>query len=360
MKFLVGILILQFVFSLPVAHAEEAKSALEQKADYYQCSMHPWIVSDKPGNCPVCGMRLMKVQGASKGTTKKGRSSIEISPERQQLIGVTKDKAKKRPLIYSIHSVGHVAFNPDVATALTEYQEAYAAYYRNRGNPPTKEKSMRLLELAELKLRLAGTSSEQFQEIKSASFDTAVLDKFFSPRGLSLPQGHVWVDTDLYEPDSELAKVGQEVSMASPALPGKVFTGKVKTADTFLNEFPRKVRVRIQTEHAEILKAGMAVDLRIKVDLGEKLSIPEDAVLNSGLSQTVFVDRGEGHFEPREVELGERADGFYEVIAGLHENETVATSATFLIDSESRLRAAAQSFSQSHPQEAAPATGHQH
>ncbi len=360
MNFLLGVLILQLIFFPAAAHASENGSVAEQKADYYQCSMHPWIVSDKPGNCPVCGMALTKVRGGSAGETKKGRTVVEISPERQQLIGVTKDKAEIRPLVYSIHSVGHVAYNPDVATSLAEYQEAYAAYRRNRGNPPTRERAMNVLELAELKLRLAGTSSEQLEEIKSASFDTRVFNKFFVPKGLSLPEGHVWVDTDLYEPDSERTKPGDEVLMTSPALPGKTFKGTVKVADTVLNEFPRKVRVRIETEHANSLKAGMAVDVRIKINLGEKLSIPEDALLDSGLSQIVFVDQGEGHFEPRDVQVGERADGYDEIIAGLHEGETVATSAVFLIDSESRLRAVAQSFSKNNPAEAAPASGHQH
>ncbi len=364
MKFLLGILILQLFFFPAAAHAAESDHSnhiTEQSAEYYQCSMHPWIVSDKPGNCPICGMKLTKVRRQDVGgELKHGRTAIEITPERQQLIGITKDKAQIRPLVYSVHSVGHVAYNPDVATALAEYQEAYYAYRKNRGNPPTKERAEKVLELATLKLRLTGMSSQQLETIKNAGFDTRILSKFFAPEGLVLPAGHVWVDTDLYEPDSEMVKSGDEVMMTSPALPGKTFKGTVRVVDSVLNEFPRKVRARIETEHADTLKASMAVDVQILVHLGEKLSIPEDALIDSGLSQIVFVDQGKGHIEPREVQVGQHADSYCEIVAGLHEGETVITSANFLIDSESRLRAAALGFSKNNSTGGVPVAGHHH
>ena len=226
-------------------HAEQSR--VEQGKAYYQCSMHPWITSDKPGTCPICGMGLEKVDysieitqtkngkgkilyyqnpmnpkvisqvpakdemgmdyvpvyedGASEVTV-PGFSQVNISSEKQQLIGITKEKAEIRPLIYSIHSVGQVAYNPDIATALAEYREALNAYRGGRWNRDTivKEKSMQVLELAEAKLSLSGISKEQFEQIKNANYDTRVLSNFFAPEGLSLPEGHTWVDTDIYEP----------------------------------------------------------------------------------------------------------------------------------------------------------------
>lgn len=366
MKFLPSILIAQLILLPAAVFAEEkdhihSPAASPEKADsYYQCSMHPWITSDKPGNCPICGMRLTKVQGGAQGEMKKGRTAVIIGPERRQMIGVTQEKAQMRPLVYSVHSVGHVAYYPDAAEALGEYRQAYGAYLKNRASPVLVEKAMRLMELAELKLRLLGMSSEQVEQFKTDFLGNRFSGKFFAPTGLVLPKGHVWVDMDLYEPDSEEVKAGDEALMASAALPGKIFKGTVKITEPVLNEFPRKVRARIETEEAGGLKAGMAVDIQIKVDRGMKLSVPEDAVIGSGLSQLVFVDQGEGRLEPREVEVGPLADGYYEIIAGLHEGETVITSATFLIDSESRLRAAAQGFSKPKSGEAAPASGHAH
>jgi len=378
MKFLPMILIVQLVmcpFIGTSAYAAE-KGLKEPSEDYYQCSMHAWIVSDKPGNCPVCGMRLTKTQGnAAAGEAVKGRASIKISSERQQMIGVTKDQALTRPLVYSVHSVGHVAYNPDLAATLAEYREAYAVFRKTRKTrtPKFQEKAMQLMELAELKVRLSGLSGQQIEEMKNANFDTRILNNFFAPEGLVLAEGNVWVDTDLYESDSELVKPGDEVSMAAPALPGKIFKGIVRTADPVLNEFPRKLRIRIETTPEEVLKAGMAVDVRIIVKLGDRLSVPETALLDTGHSQVVFVAHDDGKMEPRQVQTGQHADGFYEIISGLHEGERVITSATFLIDSESRLKAAAQGQGlsgkkaaeaqtglASSPSEAVPAVGHAH
>ncbi len=360
MRCLFSLLFLQILL-LPV-HTHAAEPAHDgHTVKYYQCSMHPWITSDKPESCPVCGMNLTAVHEGAAGKISFGRAAIELSPERRQLIGVTHEKAAVRPLVYSVHSVGHVAYNPDIAAAYAEYREAYGAWRKVRGTPNERirEQAMQLMEIAELKLKLAGMSSEQMEKVKEASFDTRVLKGFFAPTGLILPEGHIWVDTDLYESDSEMVKAGDQVSMTSPALPGQIFSGAVRFAEPVLNEFPRKLRVRVETEHSGNLKAGMAVDLRIRVDLGKKLAVPEAALLESGHTQLVFVDMEDGKIEPREVQAGQRADGYYEIVAGLHEGENVITSAAFLIDSESRLRAAAQGFS-SQNTEAAPAGGHRH
>jgi len=368
MKFLVAFLMVSFAFlpfpsaGLAEEHAHAGHDHAAPASDYYQCSMHPWIVSDKPGKCPICGMPLVHVTETSNEGLINGRAAVQISPARQQLIGVTKDKAQIKPLVYSVHTVGHAAYNPDVATAFTEYREAYVAFRKSRVNTTEKirDRAEKLMELAELKLRLAGLSDEQFKQIRDTSFDPKILASIYSPPTLELPQGHGWVDADLYESDSELVRPGQHVMMASPALPGKVFEGVVRTTDPILNEFPRKLRVRIDTDKGDALKAGMAVDMRIEVELGDKLVVPEEAVLDSGFSKVVFVGQGEDRIEPRQVMTGMEGDGYVEILDGLKEGETVVTSAAFLIDSESRLRAAAQGFTAGKTTEAAPASGHRH
>lgn len=362
MKFFIQILILTLALTpaagTPVfgveANPPEAQEAL------YQCSMHPWITSDKPGNCPVCGMKLTRIKSSeAKGDSLENRAPVEINPGLQQLIGVTQSEAAERELIYTVHSVGHVAYNPDIATMLAEYREAYGAFRKSRvsSNVQIRERAMELMEIADLRLRLSGMSSEQVNQIRDASFDTRVLKGSFAPENLILPEGSVWVDTDVYEADSEMLKPGQKVFMTSPVLPGKTFEGAVKIADALLNEYPRKVRARIETPHENVLKDGMSMDVLIKVSLGKKLSVPESAVLDSGHTKTVFVETKPGSFEPREVEIGYQADGYFEIVSGLHPGEKLVTSASFLIDSESRLRAAAQGFSKS----ATPAAGgHSH
>ena len=100
-----------------------------------------------------------------------------------------------------------------------------------------------------------------------------------------------------------------------------------------------KVRAEISTP-ADLLKHEMFVDAVIHVDLGTRLAIPEDALMDTGTRQLAFVKTGEGLYEPREIQIGHEAEGYYEVLSGLKEGEEVVTSANFLIDSESRLKAA--------------------
>jgi membrane fusion protein, copper/silver efflux system len=111
----------------------------------------------------------------------------------------------------------------------------------------------------------------------------------------------------------------------------------------------RTARVRIEVANPDgRLKADMYADVVFRTgdDDGPVVAIPHDAVINSGTEQVVFVAKGEGRFEPRKVKLGRRSEGYCEILEGLREGEQVVTSATFLIDSESNLRAALKTFSQ--------------
>lgn len=316
----------------------------------YQCAMHPTIVSDKPGNCPICGMRLVKIEEDQTITAVvvPGHARIKISPERQQLIGVTTSVAEEMPLTTSIHVAGHVAYNPDIANTLAEYRDAYQAYWKTRrsSNQIARERAEELLELAEMKLRLAGFSDDQMDQILVTSKGGQYFyNDVFVTQNRTLPAGSAWIYADLYESDSELIQLGQGVTITLPALPGREFSGEVKTRDPVLNAMTRILRIRIEVPTADGLQPGMSADVKINVPLGTKLAVPEEAVFHTGHTQLVFVDTGDGLIEPREVKTGYPADGYYEILSGLASGETVVTSAGFLIDSESRLRAALQSFS---------------
>jgi Cu(I)/Ag(I) efflux system membrane fusion protein len=135
------------------------------------------------------------------------------------------------------------------------------------------------------------------------------------------------------------------------------FEGDLITVDPVLNAMTRTLRVRIAVPNGEkALKPEMFVDVVLEVPLGTKLSIPEEAVLDTGERQLVFVDKGEGRIEPREVRVGYEGEGYYEVLSGLAKGEKVVSSANFLIDSESRLRAAVKGFTGGEKRE----EGHRH
>jgi membrane fusion protein, copper/silver efflux system len=358
--------------------------------DLYQCSMHPQIVANKPGNCPICGMKLTRVeQGVKKQTEpaeKKllfyrhpmnpsvtssvpakdemgmdyisvyeeeqsgavmvaGHGTLYVSPERQQLIGVKMTEVKELPLHVRIRTLGRVGYDPDLYDSILQYREALIAVRRQRGNPSTtiKQRREETKELAMQKLRLAGLSDMQIESLTHYGQ--------FPWHGDIEPDA-TWAYADIYEYESHLVRPGQEVRMTAPSFPGKVFKGTVKTADELYNASSFIQRIRIAMTDANLmLKPGQSLDVEIFAGLGQGLAVPVDAVMDTGTKQLVFVDQGDGHLEPREIKIGHETasseipgNDYYEVLEGLKVGDKVVSAATFLIDSESRLQAATQSF----------------
>jgi membrane fusion protein, copper/silver efflux system len=151
----------------------------------------------------------------------------------------------------------------------------------------------------------------------------------------------VWIDAAVYEVDLARIKPGDAAKVTLTSLPGQTFEHTVNFVYPYLDPETRSARARIEVEDAGgRLKPGMYAEVTIEEDLGEHLVVPEGAVLDTGTRQLVFVDRKDGRLEPREIKAGARAAGSIVVLEGLKEGETVVTSGTFLIDSESRIKAA--------------------
>ena len=158
----------------------------------------------------------------------------------------------------------------------------------------------------------------------------------------------VWVLVDVAERDLSQVSVGTKVSIRPRALDGQTFTGAVSLVYPHLNAQTRTARIRIEVPNPdEVLRPEMYVDAEIETGTpGPVLTVPESAVLDSGKRQAVLVDKGEGRFEPREVKLGRSGSGYVEVSEGLADGEAVVTSANFLIDAESNLKAALKGFAE--------------
>jgi Cu(I)/Ag(I) efflux system membrane fusion protein len=136
-------------------------------------------------------------------------------------------------------------------------------------------------------------------------------------------------------------RLGQTASVRLAHLPGDPLTGKVVYIYPSLDPRTRTARVRIELPNRSgRLKPEMYADVEIRVDLGDRLAVPEGAVIDSGLRQIAIIDKGQGYFEPREIRTGAKVDDWYEVLKGLSAGERVVTSANFLIDSESKLKEA--------------------
>ena len=151
----------------------------------------------------------------------------------------------------------------------------------------------------------------------------------------------VWIWADIYEDEINLVQVGQEAALTLGSAPGKALPAVVSYVNPAIEPSTRTLRVRFDVSNeAGLLKPGMFATVELETKLGDVLALPEDAVIDTGERKIVFVEVGDGRYQPREVTLGRKASGSYEVLGGLSAGDAVVVSAQFLLDSESRLRAA--------------------
>ncbi len=151
----------------------------------------------------------------------------------------------------------------------------------------------------------------------------------------------VWISADIYESEMAATKVGQPATVVFAAYPGETFSGKVAYIYPTLNTEARTVRVRLEFQNPGLkLKPGMYGNVTLKTNTVKTLVVPKEAVLETGLRQLVFLDRGQGRYEPVSVKLGRRSQDVVEVMEGLKEGDRIVTSANFLLDAESKLTSA--------------------
>ncbi len=371
------VVIIVIVGFIMIRPGGQPSSQTTDTKDLYYCPMHPNFTSDKPGECAICGMTLVKRQtsnqpvvGKSAESEKKilyyrnpmnpavtspvpmkdqmgmdyvpvyeeeqtpqAAGSVYISSQKQQLIGVKKQKIEKRRLAGQILTVGVVAYDPDLFVAQEEYlQTIQTQKAMQSSNFDTKEQLDPLVKAAKRKLLLFGMSEAEIAE----------LEKKGKPQQyLYLPEeGNVWVYITIYEYETAFIKEALPVQVETVAYPGRVFEGSVVSIAPIVDKTVRTLKVRALVKDPENkLKPEMYVDVKILYDLGEKLAVPEGAVMDSGTRKIVYIAEPNGYFEPKEVKLGPKIQGFYEVLQGLTENQTVVTSGNFLVDSESKLNA---------------------
>jgi RND family efflux transporter MFP subunit len=170
--------------------------------------------------------------------------------------------------------------------------------------------------------------------------------------------GHVWILADAFEGDARRLKPGAKASVTHPAL-GRTIAARVSSVPPQFDATTRTLKVRLEAENpGYVLRPDMFVDVELPFTMAKAISVPKEAVLDSGTRKVVYVRTGEGTFEPRRVETGWREGDRVEIVSGLEEGEEVVTSGNFLLDSESRMRA---SGDEETPQgEAAAHAGHDH
>jgi Cu(I)/Ag(I) efflux system membrane fusion protein len=433
--------------------------APQKAAPKYHCPMHPTYVSDTMGDCPICYMKLVPIEGEAAppaaapseaagqpipgqsakptrrilyytdamnpgsryekpgkapdgmdlvpvyaeeapgdtSTTIPGYAPLHIPSERLQTMGITVEEARVMNLDQSIRTVGIVTadetrthhihtkfegfiesiyvnttgehvragqplfavYSPELVAIQREYLLALKAV--SRLGTGDRLPGIDLVGSARQRLALWDVNADQIAQIEKSGepiraltiyspvsgFVTARIavhgmritpaDTLYDIQDLSA----VWVMADLYETHVPFVKIGDPATITLPYMPGRVFKGRVDYINPTLDEKSRTLKARIElTNPSDFLKPDMYAEIVLGGRLGRGVAVPDSAVMGTGEREIVFIAKGGGHFEPREVKTGIKVRGYYEIKKGVAAGEKVVTGANFLLDSESKLKAA--------------------
>ena len=380
-----------------------APSAAPGAAKRYYCTMHPDYISDRPGDCPICNMTLTFLDESLQGTMSAvpGMARVTLDPDRRQKIGIRLGVVRKGKLAKTIRAPGIVAYDEGALSAFSlkvggwvedlrvraagdvvakgdvvlklyspEILEAQQAYLIAKDEvealdaeaaPAAREAAAANLRSARDRLLLWDLTEDQIARLEAARApDTrvaihaktggvvtsraVVLGAYVQPGATLLELADlsaVWINADIFEQDIPYVALGAAATVTLAAAPDRPIAARVAFLYPYANQAARTLRVRLEVPNPDgALRPGMYAQVELAASLGEHLLVPDDAVFDTGARRLIFVDLGEGAFEPREVVLGPSAGGLTAVAEGLAEGETIAASGTFFIDAESRLRGA--------------------
>jgi len=268
------------------------------------------------------------------------------------MIGVKTGTVEKKPLFKSIEASGRVAFDPELYTAQNEYIEATKQLARVQESPiaEVKHSARRMVESAKLRLKILGLSDRQIGNLKTTQESAG------SSLLIASPGEHIWIYAEVFEMDLANVRPGQDVKIRGGSLGSEEIAGKVVSVDRVINTATRSAKVRIQalSSSTALLRPEAFVNVTILAPLGEQVTVPFDAVFDTGKEAWVFIAGPQGTFEPRRVAVRFRAGDDVAIASGLTGGEAIVTSANFLIDSESRLKAARAATSSTSPGDEKP------
>jgi Cu(I)/Ag(I) efflux system membrane fusion protein len=331
--------------------------------------------------------------------------TVTISPERLQTIGVKYEQVTRRPLEKAIRTVGRVAvderrlakvtikfhgwiekllvsatgdhvkkgqmlftiYSPDLVASQEEYLLALQSQKQLGGSefPEVSRGSKELLEATRRRFQLWDITEDHIRELERTgkvmktlpihSPITGTVLKKDALAGAHVEPGeelytiadlsHLWILADIYEYELAFIKAGQGATVTLSYDPAAKLHAHVGFIYPTLDPKTRTAKVRFELDNPnEKLKPDMYANVELRVNLGTRLAIPQEAVIESGQKQVVFLHHGDGRLEPRLIRTGVKTGEYYEVLEGLKEGDHLVTSANFLIDSESRLKAVVESM----------------
>lgn len=359
-------------------------------------------IQNKPK--PVPSLSSVNLTPATNESTRTQmpETAFKISPEKQQLIGVQYGLVEKESLSKSLRAVGRAAFdetkivriNPKIEGWIEDVYVDFTGKLMKKGQPlltiyspdlvQTQEeyllalKSRRqlsespfgeavnfsesLVQSARRRLELWDVTEAQIEELEKRGTPSRTMTLYAPESGFVMTRNafpkqrvmpdtelyqladlsNIWIVADIYEFEAADIKLGQPATVTLSSYPGRTFSGKITYIYPQVDNTTRTLKVRVELANKDfLLKPNMYADVTLNIGYGNRLVVPQEAVMDSGSEQLVYVSLGDGYFEPRKIQVGAKVDNKYVVISGLKAGERVVTSGNFLVDSESKLQSAA-------------------
>ena len=371
--------------SAPETTAQESGG---RKVLYYQSAMHPWIKSDKPGRCTICGMELTPVYEGEKGFDESGGENVvSLTQSQIQVLHVQTAKVEKRPLVRTLRVAGTIDDNAMRHRVLSAYVDGrieklhvnFIGAEVTEGQPLADFYSPTLLQAereyrqlggdlkrqSALRLRQMGLTPQQIEAVDQKPAD-ALTSQLLAPMSgtvvsQSVYEGQyvmtgqplfeiadfstMWFMFRAYEQDMPWIKPGQKVNVTTPSIPNKSFTGTITFIDPNFEEATRSTAVRVELPNPLVdgrreLLHRLYADGVVELDAPEVLTVPRSAVIQTGPEAVVYVDLGGGAYEQRVLETGRRGDAFIEIVSGVKAGEEVVTNGNLLIDGQAEMNRA--------------------
>ena len=333
-------------------------------------SMPPGTVHITPEKQQLIGVKYGQVEMVGGSRTIRGVGKVTIDETRIQhvhtklegwidnvFVDFTGKLVQKGQPLLTIYSPDMLASQRELllaanAKTVLRNSELPSAFDQSESLLQATRRRLELWDLSEAQINQVLKTGEVIKNITLYSPITGyVTDRKAFPHLKVMPEtdlytiadlSHVWIMADVFEYEAPNIHVGEAARVAFQAIPGKSFNARIDYLQPQVDPMTRTLKVRLNMNNPGLmLKPDMYADVEFSVNVPAKLTVPADAVLDAGDRKTVFIDRGNGYFEPRQVQTGERQGDRIQILAGLSGNERVVISGNFLIDSESQMKAAA-------------------